>query len=415
MTNRAWIAYVAFCGIVSATLTAQGRPTVGAPAPELAIEELLQAPDGASSTLARLRGKVVVLEFWATWCGPCVGVGRTHLNELAHTLRDEPVQFIAITDQKRALITRFLEKFPMRAWVGLDLDGSTFRDYGVRSRPATFVIDREGKLVARTYPTYLEAKHVREVLAGKATTVRPFEGAASRDAADAKTKRVDAPSDRLTEFWARTDRHPLPLPAFEIVIHPLDEWKRGRSHGHTAHWSAGIGVRLRRALAIVAEVRVEQVDGPKDVLGKKLAFKARCPEGTEPAVVRDAFFAAAQRVYGVAIAVEKRSIPVFVLRKTPDTDRKLVAAAERLGTTNTTPGRAVGLGAPYFSLRNVIAGELKRNIIDETGIKPTDYFDYELAWDPEKPGTLVEAVREQLGLALTEEQRAMDVVVVRRR
>ncbi len=410
MINRAWIAYVAFC-VASAPLAAQQAPAVGAPAPELALEELLQAPPGAAATLERLRGKVVVLEFWATWCGPCVGVGREHLNELAHALRDEPVQFIAITDQKKPLIARFLEKFPMNAWVGLDLDGSTLRDYGVRARPATFVIDRDGKLVARTYPTYLEAKHVREVLAGKPTTVRPFEG--SGEAKDAATAAVDAPKDRLTEFWARTDRLALPLPAFEIVIHPLPEWRGGRSHGHTANWSAGIGVRLRRALAIVAEVRVEQVDGPKALLERRLAFKARCPDGTKPTVVRDAFFRAAERVYGVRIAVEKRSIPVYVLRKTTDTDAKLVAAVERTGSTNATRGRVVALGAPWFALRNIIAGELKRNIIDETGIAATAYFDYELTWDPETPGAFIAAVREQLGLELKEEQRAMDVVVVR--
>src|SRR5262249_33930918 len=60
---------------------AQG-PQIGDNPPQLGLETILQAPAGTEATWASLKGKVVVLEFWATWCGPCIAA-IPHLNEMA--------------------------------------------------------------------------------------------------------------------------------------------------------------------------------------------------------------------------------------------------------------------------------------------------------------------------------------------
>ena len=61
----------------------EGRePQVGEAPPPLGLETILQAPLGTQASWAILKGKVVVLEFWATWCGPCIAAF-PHLNEMA--------------------------------------------------------------------------------------------------------------------------------------------------------------------------------------------------------------------------------------------------------------------------------------------------------------------------------------------
>src|SRR5262245_37427861 len=88
------------------------EPTVGAEPPPLQLEKVLQAPAGARASWDALQGKVVVLEFWATWCGPCI-TAIPHLNELADAFKDKPVQFIAITDEDEKVVAPFLKRKPI--------------------------------------------------------------------------------------------------------------------------------------------------------------------------------------------------------------------------------------------------------------------------------------------------------------
>src|SRR5713101_5460785 len=72
-------------------------PVIGNAAPAIKLEKLLQAPPNASTDWEKLKGKVVVLDFWATWCTPCVA-GIPHLNQLAAEFSGQPVVFIGIAD-----------------------------------------------------------------------------------------------------------------------------------------------------------------------------------------------------------------------------------------------------------------------------------------------------------------------------
>ena len=69
---------------------AAAGPELHKPAPDLHFDAYLSAPPGAPNSLAELRGKVVVLEFWATWYAPCIRA-IPHLNELSEKLADQPV------------------------------------------------------------------------------------------------------------------------------------------------------------------------------------------------------------------------------------------------------------------------------------------------------------------------------------
>ena len=152
---------VAFCFSAPAA-----SPKVGEAPPLLQATELLQAPPNARMDATSLRGKIVVLEFWATWCGPCVAA-IPHLNELAEKFKNKPVQFIAITAEDRATVERFLAKRPIKAWIALDTNNAMNKAYGVTGIPHTVVLDKTGKIAAITYPTFLAGKSINDLLAGK--------------------------------------------------------------------------------------------------------------------------------------------------------------------------------------------------------------------------------------------------------
>src|SRR5215471_21366282 len=104
-------------GLTSAELvwSQEGGLNIGDLPPPLGLEKILQAPDGKKVEWGALKGKVVVLEFWATWCGPCVAA-IPHLNELADKFKEEPIQFIAVTSEDEKVVRRFLRNKPLHAW-----------------------------------------------------------------------------------------------------------------------------------------------------------------------------------------------------------------------------------------------------------------------------------------------------------
>lgn len=120
----------------------------GMKAPELTLEGSYNCGD-KSLTLEALKGKIIVLDFWATWCSPCVAAFPEN-NALYAKYRDKDVVFIAITDDPKEKLENFLKKVKIDFCVGRDGDQQDFKNYNVTGRPAMFIINRDGTIVYRS-------------------------------------------------------------------------------------------------------------------------------------------------------------------------------------------------------------------------------------------------------------------------
>jgi thiol-disulfide isomerase/thioredoxin len=99
---------------------------LGDPAPPLTVPQLMNAPSGAVATWPVLRGQAVVLEFWATWCAPCVEQ-IPHLNKLAEQFRDSKVLFLSVTYEDAVTVSAFTAQRPIAGWIGIDTGRRTTR------------------------------------------------------------------------------------------------------------------------------------------------------------------------------------------------------------------------------------------------------------------------------------------------
>ncbi len=115
---------------------------VGKRAPPFRLDLL----EGGKFDLAESKGKVVVLDFWATWCGPCLQA-MPQIERVSREFADQGVQLIAVNLQETpAKITAMLERQKLSPKVALDRDGAIAEKYGATAIPQTVVIDREGKV-----------------------------------------------------------------------------------------------------------------------------------------------------------------------------------------------------------------------------------------------------------------------------
>lgn len=106
----------------------------------------LKTLDGVPLALADLRGKVVVVNFWATWCEPCVEE-MPSMQRLRETLRGEPFEILGVNYQEGAArIRAFLQKVPVDFPIVRDTDGSVARAWNARVFPSSYVVDGAGNI-----------------------------------------------------------------------------------------------------------------------------------------------------------------------------------------------------------------------------------------------------------------------------
>lgn len=115
----------------------------GTPAPELNLPGLKDAV-----SLAALKGKVVYVDFWASWCGPCKQSFPV-MNELQSKYRAQGFEIVAVNlDAKRADADKFLAEVPAQFTVAFDAKGDSAKRFEVKGMPSSYLIGRDGKVVA---------------------------------------------------------------------------------------------------------------------------------------------------------------------------------------------------------------------------------------------------------------------------
>jgi len=355
--------------------------------------ELLQAP-GPRLDLDALEGQVVVLELWATWCLPCVEA-IPHLNELEQRFAGQGVTFVSITDEPRQEILAFLEKTPMRGWIGLHAGELPLASLGLRGLPATALLGRDGQLLGLTHPEHLKAEHLEAALRGERPDLPP--PPARRPAG------VDQRGDptRLV-YLARLERA---AEDEESYGQPVDGGyvSRGSSLESLlsfAYQTPPAGIRIQAPL-------------PEG----RWNFELKLPAGQQ----------SWDRVSAVMQAELLTGLGLQASRVTEDAPGLVLAVDDRAKlegcqVTDTVHGssqlRPDGLrvrSQPVKALARMLEHLLAERVVDETNLEGRFDFNLPIPFDPSaRPATAaVDAVlREHAGLSLKEATRSLEFIVL---
>ncbi len=377
------------------------RAKAGRPAPPLGLKKLLQAPQGAVAGWEALKGKVVVLEFWATWCGPCVAA-IPHFNELVEKYKDKAVQFISITDEEASVIEPFLKKSPIRGWVGLDPDRSSFKAYGLLGVPHTVLVDREGIVAGVVHSADSMEAILDDLLAGKSPSLPQLASAESTGT---------RPELHALDEHEGDDAGKVP-PLLEVRIEPTRRDNSG--HASSPGRLEGYAWSVKDALAQAYDVPEGRIAISPSFTDSRYDLFVAVPQHQKSSL-KPLLQAALEAGFGLTIRSEKRETDVYVLSTGPG------GPSAGLRPTASTGGAGTIVRPGWISFANFgvqalcdhLEKGLGRPVLDETNLE--GHYDWELKYDPEKPQSLIPAVRDQLGLELTPARRSIEWYVVEKK
>src|SRR5208282_3494956 len=430
-----WLLLVVACLSEAGAASPPDGPQVGQLAPTLKLSKWLQAPPEAA--LGWPTGKVVVLEFWATTCGPCVAY-IPHLNQLADEFKDKPVQFIAVTDEKESVIKRFLKKTPIKGWIGLGPDAGFGENtpYKVEAIPHTVLIDAHGRIAAIINPFVLRTETIQACLDGSL-------GAQ----AGGQISSTNQASPRIEYYTSDGGQLPGMIPAqylagikpmFQVLIRPTPTNSTTASPGTNLPpaqnrrmsdqpveiWSARAltaqNDTLEGAIEIVFAVKPNRVVADAKLPKDKYDFYITLPPGNRQsrnqATLEAVFAQAVAATFRLTVKRETRDIEVLVLKTNATSLEALPKSTNPDGKYSAFCDEAAATNQPLSALAEELEISSAKPVLDETGL--TNHYDFDIKWkqkDYSHPNIagMIAAVK-SLGLELVPENKSMEVVVVRK-
>lgn len=386
--------------LFSSACCAQVFPDTGKPAPEVQLQPFAQASGMVQPKLEALRGKPVVLEFWATWCGGCVAA-IPHLNELAEQFKDKVV-FVSVTDEEPELVKAFLKRKPIAGLMGIDRDGATFKTYGVEGRPQAFLIDAAGVLRGSVALSRLDAALMEKFLEGK-----PLGDAVQ----------LNRP------VWPVLERQPgTPPPLLQCIIRPAaPSAVSGYSPGAFMSAEGGrremYGVSIQRMLENQGQMRNDRITAPAWTDTVKFDVSTVVPQGRKEDYF-NLLFSMMTITFQMKSHREMRPVEVYVLRKAPDAAARLRVSLEKpTDGFRPAPGHITGVATG-------IAALMRRMPVDSAGLEPAErvevldetglmgVYDFDLVWKRDDVASLIAALHDQLGITMTREMRQREFFVI---
>ncbi|MDX1956157.1 MAG: redoxin domain-containing protein [Chitinophagaceae bacterium] len=360
--------------------------------------KVFKASGSTYLSTADLKGKVMILDFWATWCAPCIP-GLSKLDSIVQNL-DNRVVVLAITQEPEDKLRKFLTKWKGRNVIFVS-DTTHIPYFPYTTVPHSIVIDKYGYIAGVTTPEDISAEIVNDLLVGKPVEFLP-------------------PEKHSGVGWARKDS--LILSGFERYLSPYDsnsttDIKLYRSNGVTNlnFTNFTIPSLFREVFRMPAHSWViDSACKDVDIYEPPYLFclKVQLPEATDEMIFKEA-----QRILNLSLQfrgdLKEVTQDVYVLTKARSGNRTPVAtSAQETDVTYYGPnfkGQRIRISHLVDYLSNEMGYLYNRIVLDETRL--SGYYDIEMEWNYADHTTLVEELHKH-GLELTRKKRAVNMLLI---
>lgn len=355
-------------------------------AEELVVETVLDSPEQSTLSLHELAGKTIVVEFWASWCTPCVEA-LPDWNRIVEDLAAQDVVFLTLTDENSpAKLRSFLAHHPVRGLVGIDRDRSLFDAFDVHRIPSTTVIT-PGGAVHRCLAGLPNTLQLEAVLRGDSVTFQ-----ADDSVTQSKTRRAE-PAAKL----------------YSVKIQPSEEPRVQRtSHASGKYHATAHTLWQVATFAFEQEGRWVTLAG--DLPPERYDVDAECAGGLP--CVRSALQNALAHSFGIIGTPEDMEHDVWILNA--PSGGSLGSSLRQADPDNPPKAESktdfLVLDTTLDHLAALLQRWLGHPVVNETGLEGS--FDAVLRWRFGDSESLRAAVDEQWGLALTQDRRVIPVTVV---
>ncbi|MEE1944322.1 redoxin family protein [Pedobacter sp. KR3-3] len=367
----------------------------GEQVPNFKLETILNAPV-KTANLQQFKGKLVWIEFWATWCGACIEA-MPHLQQLQNKYKDR-LQVINVTQETAERTKQFMKARPSKLWYAIDTAGKMGELFPHRLIPHSALISPDGKLIAVTNPESITEKVIDSLLANQQV-------------------HLPEKKDNLTADYIKTYFFAEDTVRNRLVIQPeikggpgmrLNFMDQPAFAGRRLTFiNVGIGNMYQEAFGSFGYGRtINKVD---DKEKQRYCLDIIVPQKEQ---LFPSLKAALAKQFGIKASIQKQDKEVYVLKIV---DQGKFGQIKR----NTSGNRT------YFSMHGKIDqqsitmtdfadyletfGVYKSLVVDETG--NNEKLDIKFSFQPEKPETLNDILKD-MGLGLEKANRKVDFLVL---
>ncbi|WP_154859689.1 redoxin domain-containing protein [Cyclobacterium xiamenense] len=374
---------------------------LGIKSPELTFENILNFQKDEAK-LSDFVDKVVILDFWATWCAPCIK-SFPQLEELQTKFAGE-LQIITITDDPEARINRFLEKREMNLPIVIDEKRALAQIFPHRAIPHTIVIDKSGVIKAITTSSEINEDLITKVLNNEEISLKE-----KKEVIDFDPSKPLSGNENFT---------------YQVTITPFKD-----GYPSFSNTSGGKGpYNGRRIIATnltaraLYEIAYKFPTGIRTIVEiedkGKLEFNrqnAICLEVIVPEEIGDKRFEIMKQqldlFFGYQSTIEGRVRPVKILKPIEGRTIEIKESPKESESFASYGGRGLSMKSSSIEMvASFLESQLDTPVVDETNLKGN--YDLELPWYNENPEQIHEELR-KLGLEIVDAERTIEVLVIK--